>query len=409
MVPACGRGRVRGSRAASSTCPTRLPDDPQRLAPVEFEADAVDGANFADVPAEHHTLGQPVGLHQVTYPHHDFVGRRGAHRCGAVRSKPRRCRPRCGRRPPRCGCTRRVWLSATVTNAGSSARHASMTSGQRGANGQPGSRPASDGGAPGIGTSRAALRRVQVGHRAQQPCGVGHSAIPVERCHRCRLDRPTRVHHQRAVGELGHHAEVVGDDQHAGAGDVTGGPEHIEDLRLHGDVQRGGGLVADQQIGVVGDGHRDDHPLAFAAGQFMRERLGAPLRLRDADEFEQLDRAAARRAPVDPRLVHRDGLGDLVADGVDRRQRRHRVLEHRADRRAPDPRHVVVGHAEQFVAVQPNRAGDIGVLGQQADHRHRGGRLPRAGFADHRDHLAGVDAQADPAHGVDGGWLRWGR
>ena len=110
--------------------------------------------------------------------------------------------------------------------------------------------------------------------------------------------------------------------------------EHVEDLRLHGDVQRGGRLVADQQVGVVGDGDRDDHALAFAAGQFVRERPGPPLRLGDADQFEQFDRARSRRAAGRRRAGARVmRLGDLVADGVDRGQRRHRVLEHRADRR----------------------------------------------------------------------------
>ncbi len=47
------------------------------------------------------------------------------------------------------------WFVATWTNSGSAARHSSMASGQRGANGHPGGNAASDGGAPGIGTSRA--------------------------------------------------------------------------------------------------------------------------------------------------------------------------------------------------------------------------------------------------------------
>ena len=41
-----------------------------------------------------------------------------------------------------------------------------MASGQRGANGQPGGKAASDGGAPGIGTSRAPCG-VQPGRRAE--------------------------------------------------------------------------------------------------------------------------------------------------------------------------------------------------------------------------------------------------
>ena len=47
--------------------------------------------------------------------------------------------------------------------------------------------------------------------------------------------------------------------------------QHVEDLRLHGDVQRGGGFVADQQVRIVGDRDRDHHPLALAAGELVRE------------------------------------------------------------------------------------------------------------------------------------------
>ena len=173
-----------------------------------------------------------------------------------------------------------------------------MASGQRGANGQPGGNAASDGGAPGIGTSRAPCGGVQSGHRAEQPCGVGHSAVAVQLVDRRDLDGPSGVHHQCAVGELGDHPEVVGDDQHAGAGDVARGLEHVEDLRLHGDIQRGGGLVADQQIGIVGDRDRDDHALPLATGQFMREGPGPPLGLGDADQFEQFDRACPGGPPL---------------------------------------------------------------------------------------------------------------
>ena len=85
----------------------------------------------------------------------------------------------------------------------------------------------------------------------------------------------------------------MGDDQHAGAGDVACGLQHVEDLRLHGDVERGGRLVADEQVGVVGDRDGDDDALPLAAGQFVRERPRPLLRLGDADQVEQFDGAGA--------------------------------------------------------------------------------------------------------------------
>ncbi len=209
-----------------------------------------------------------------------------------------------------------------------------------------------------------ALCSVQPRNRAQQPDGVGHSAVPVKVVHLGGFDDPPRVHHQRPVGELGDHTEVVRDDQHPGPGDVPGGFEDLEDLRLHGDIECGGGLVADQQVGVVGDRDRDDDPLPFTAGELVRKRAGAALRLGDAHQLEQFHRAMTGRPPSHPRLVDLDRLGDLVADGVHRCQSRHRILEHHADRLAAEPRHRVVVQAQQLGVVQPDRAAHPRVLGQ---------------------------------------------
>ena len=52
----------------------RLADDAQRAALLYFEADSVDGADFADLAPEHHALGQPEGPGQIPHPHDD-VGR----------------------------------------------------------------------------------------------------------------------------------------------------------------------------------------------------------------------------------------------------------------------------------------------------------------------------------------------
>ena len=77
--------------------------------------------------------------------------------------------------------------------------------------------------------------------------------------------------------------------------------QQLEDLRLHGDVERGGRLVGDQEIGLVGERHGDHHALALAAGKLVR--IGAePLRgIGDADLVEQFDDALCASPPRDPR------------------------------------------------------------------------------------------------------------
>ena len=120
--------------------------------------------------------------------------------------------------------------------------------------------------------------------------------------------------------------------------------EQVEDLGLHGHVERGGGLVGEQQRGAAGEGDGDHHALAHAAGQLVRvlRRGGAWPRgcARPA--------AAARRWPAAFCLVHAEvdlqRLGDLAADLHHRVERRHRVLE--------DHRHLLAPHAAHRLAVE---------------------------------------------------------
>ena len=54
--------------------------------------------------------------------------------------------------------------------------------------------------------------------------------------------------------------------------------EQLHDLRLRRDVQRGGGLVGDQQLRIPGQRDRDHHPLAHAAGELVRVLVETALR-----------------------------------------------------------------------------------------------------------------------------------
>ena len=105
-----------------------------------------------------------------------------------------------------------------------------------------------------------------------------------------------------------------------------------EDLPLRHHVERGRWLVTDHQLGPAGQGERDHHALAHAAGELVRV-LPAP-RGRDADALEQLvDAHIGIRAG----LVQADRLGDLAVDPHHGVERVHRALEHH--RRGP-PAHV---------------------------------------------------------------------
>ena len=64
------------------------------------------------------------------------------------------------------------------------------------------------------------------------------------------LDDAARIHDGDAVAGLRHDAEVVGDEDHAHAEPVAQAEDQLQDLVLDGDVERGGGLVGEEQLRV---------------------------------------------------------------------------------------------------------------------------------------------------------------
>ncbi len=107
--------------------------------------------------------------------------------------------------------------------------------------------------------------------------------------------------------------------------------QQVEDLRLGGHVERGGRLVGDQQLRAQRDGHGDARP------------AGAGRRTARAGSASAESRSAGRPTRVEPRpgdvrasrrearpCTHQ-GFRHLVADGLDRVERRHRFLEDHAD------------------------------------------------------------------------------
>ena len=238
-----------------------------------------------------------------------------------------------------------------------------------------------------------AARRVQARDRLEQPPGVGVLGHREDRVLVGVLDDPPRVHHADVVGHLGDHAEVVGDHHDRGVELALQALDEVEDLRLHGDVERGRRLVGDQQLGVVDERHRDHHALAHAAGELVRIGVHAPARLGDADQPEHLDRAIERLRLGDV-AVGLDGLHQLVADLVEGMQRRQRVLEDHRDVVAAQPAHVLVGGRQQVLAVEDDRARDLRVAGEagQAHHGQRRDALARARLAHDAQRLAAVHA-----------------
>ena len=88
---------------------------------------------------------------------------------------------------------------------------------------------------------------------------------------RALLDDLALLHDADPVGELAHDAEIVGDEQHRHAEPRLRFLQQLQDLRLHGHVERGGRLVGDQQVRLVGQ------------APWRSSRAGAGRRRADAD------------------------------------------------------------------------------------------------------------------------------
>ena len=105
----------------------------------------------------------------------------------------------------------------------------------------------------------------------------------------------------------------MGDQHHRHAEAVLHVLQQIEDLRLDGDVERGGRLVGDDEFRLAGQRHRDHDALAHAAGELVRVIMQAAGGIGDLHQLEHVD-GAGQRVLVGKTLVAAQHLGDLLAD-----------------------------------------------------------------------------------------------
>ena len=93
-------------------------------------------------------------------------------------------------------------------------------------------------------------RTVERRDQIEQAPGVGMSRALEDVALGAALDDAAGIHHLHAIGDLGHHAHVVGDQHDGGAEIAPQLLDELEDLRLHGDVERRRGLVGDEERGL---------------------------------------------------------------------------------------------------------------------------------------------------------------
>ena len=183
---------------------------------------------------------------------------------------------------------------------------------------------------------------------------------------RRRLDYLAGIHHDHAVRLAGDQPQVVR-NQHDGHPQLLlEAAQQLEDLGLDRDVERRGGLVGDEHLGVAHERHRDHDTLAHAAGQLMRVLVHAFRGVGDADERQHLDGARARGLAGQVLMDDR-GLCDLIADREDGVERRHRLLKHHGDLVAADGAQVGGGEGQQVAPLELDDAAGQDVAGRLGD------------------------------------------
>ena len=134
-------------------------------------------------------------------------------------------------------------------------------------------------------------------------------------------------------------------------------------------------------------------------------RIGAQATFRrwNLDQLQQLQRPC-HRGRARAALVAHHGLGDLVADAVDRIERGHRLLEDHRDDGAAHGIHGALAQRQDVVLTDADAAADHRAARrmqpQDRAHRHR---LARTGLADNAQHLARQDVERDAVDGGDRG------
>ena len=212
----------------------------------------------------------------------------------------------------------------------------------------------------------------------------------------CRRTSPACAARSRAITPRSCEIRIIAMPRSA-----TRSRDQVEDLALDGDVERGGRLVGDQQVGLAGERHRDGDALALAAGELVRIGVDAPGGIGNADAVEQGDRFACAPARADMPLCSRSGSATwwpIVCTGLSAVIGSWKIMP----MRLPRSLHILArpsGRASSWPS-KPDAAADLGALRQQAHQRHRRDRLAAAGFADEAQRLAALQRKADAAHGL---------
>jgi hypothetical protein len=131
------------------------------------------------------------------------------------------------------------------------------------------------------------------------------------------FDDVAMLHNCNVVCNLAYHSEIVRDEEHREGVSPAQFTEEGDDLGLDGDVERGGGLVGDQELRTIDECHGDEDALALASRELVREVAEAALRVWERDLVHGGDDAGSDDVAGKLRMVRQESFGNLVPDPHD--------------------------------------------------------------------------------------------
>ena len=189
------------------------------------------------------------------------------------------------------------------------------------------------------------------GATVDQSPGVGVLRRPEHRHRGAGFDHPPLLHHGHAVGETSDQRQIMGDQQHRHAELALQRVEQQNDLALNRHIERGGGLIGNEQLRLAGERHGDHHPLTLATGKLMGIGGGAALGVGDLRACKQglgLGQRLRARKP----LVLLEQFTNLIARREQRIERAHGLLEHHRDLPATNALKISRRRAQQVSAME---------------------------------------------------------
>ena len=241
----------------------------------------------------------------------------------------------------------------------------------------------------------------QPGDRVDEGAGIGVLGLQQHLLGRASLDDLPLFHDDHPVGDIGHHAKVMGDEDHRHATLAPQVFDQLEDLRLRGHIKRGGRLIRDQDVRLQRQGHRDHHPLPLPARKLEGIGPDRCFGVGNTDLLQQLERPRAAFGPGE-RAVGLEHLGDLRADAHQRVQRAQGFLKNHRNAAAAQSQHLFLRQPKDRLPVK----GDAALVGQnplrQQPH-HRIGRhgFARPAFAHDAEDLPRGEVKVDVLRGIE--------